>query len=177
MVPREPSALPGAWPPAQTLASPPEAALGTLSPCQGALGAQASPPRPGHQPSSAICLLLDTEKALQDMLEHACPLQNEQVLRVSAACRGQRARRGVLSLPAPALLGQEPVISWGGACIPSHLLSWQVPLAKGEPLPPQPQLRLQRRRGQLRTGGGDRRGGGGIPASQRAGGGGTQISR
>lgn len=81
MVPREPSALPGAWPPAQTLASPPEAALGPLSPCQGALGAQASPPRPGHQSSSAICLLLDTEKSLQGMLEHECPLKDEQVQR------------------------------------------------------------------------------------------------
>lgn len=105
MVPREPSALPGAWPPAQTLASPPEAALGPLSPCQGALGAQASPPRPGHQPSSAICPLLDTEKSLQDMLEHACPLKNEQVLRVSSDCRGQRARLGVLSPACPSLAG------------------------------------------------------------------------
>lgn len=102
--PREPSALPGAWPPAQTLASPPGAALGPLSPCQGAPGAQGSPPRPGHQPSSAICLL-DTERSLQDMLEHERPLKNEQVLRVSSGCRGQRPGLGVRSpaCPSPSL--------------------------------------------------------------------------
>lgn len=47
MVPREPSALSGVWPPSQILASPPEAALGPLRPCQGAPGAQGSPPRQG----------------------------------------------------------------------------------------------------------------------------------
>lgn len=42
MGPREPSALPGAWPPAQTLALPPPEATtpGPLSPCQGAPGVQ-----------------------------------------------------------------------------------------------------------------------------------------
>lgn len=137
----------GAWPPAQTLALPPGAALGPLSPCQGAPGGLSSPPRLGHQPSSAICLLPQPERSLQGMLEHECPPKNEQVLAVSSQGRGQRPGLGVLSTarPAPALPSQEQAIPWGtGAFIPSHLLSWQVPLAEGKPLPPQPQLRLQK---------------------------------
>ena len=106
MVPREPSALPGAWPPAQTLASPPGAALGPLSPCQGAPGGPSSPPRLGHQPSSAICLLPEPERSLQGTLEHECPLKNEQVLGVSS--RGQRpeARAGCAERcpPSPSLV-------------------------------------------------------------------------
>lgn len=84
---------------------------------------------------------------------------------------GQRAGLGVLSPACPNHAGLRARNLLGGACIPSHLLSWQVTLAEGKPLPPQPQLRLQRRQGQLRTGGGDRRGRGGITASQSVGGG------
>lgn len=65
------------------------------------------------------------------------------------------------SLPSP---GEGPPslhICSAGRCL------WQ----EGKPLPPQPQLRLQRRQGQLRTGGGERRGGEGITASQSIGGG------
>lgn len=140
--PREPSALPGAWPPAQTLASPPGAALGPLSLCQGALGTQSSPPRPGHQPSSAICLL-DSERSLQDMLEHERPLKNEHVLRVSSGCRGQRPGLGVLNTacmpqpqPHPSRLKSRRSPGGRGASSPSHLLSWQVPLAEGKPPSP-----------------------------------------
>lgn len=143
MAPREPSALPGAWPPAQTLASPPGAALGPLSLCQGAPGSPGSPPRPGHPPSSAICLL-DSERSLQDMLEHERPLKNGQVLGVSSGCRGQRPGLGVLSAlvpqpqPQPQPSSAKSLRSPGGrgASIPSHLLSWQVPLAEGEPPSP-----------------------------------------
>ena len=81
------------------------------------------------------------------MLEHECPPKNEQVLAVSSQGRAQRPGLGVLSTahPAPALPSQEQAIPWGtGAFIPSHLLSWQVPLAEGKPLPPRPQLRLQK---------------------------------
>lgn len=105
MVPREPSALPGAWPPAQTLALPPGSALGPLSPCQGAPGGPRSPPRLGHQPSSAVCLLPEPERSLQGTLEHECPLKNEQMLGVSS--RGQRpeARAGCAEhcWPSPSL--------------------------------------------------------------------------
>lgn len=144
MVPGEPSALPEAWPPEQTLPSPPEEALGPLSPCQGAPGAQGSPPRLRHQPSSAICLLLDSERSLQDMLEHECPPKNEQVLRVSSESRGQRPGLGVLSTacpsPTPSLPGLRAWDPLGQGRPPSlHICSagrclWQ----RASPFPQQP---------------------------------------
>lgn len=39
------------------------------------------------------------------MLEHECLLKNEQVLRVSPGCRGQRAGLGVLSIACSRLAG------------------------------------------------------------------------
>jgi hypothetical protein len=55
--------------------------------------------------------------------------------------------------PVLALLARSPN-SPPEASIPTHLLSWQVPLAKGKPLPPLPSSGYKRRRwqGQLRTG-------------------------
>lgn len=83
------------------------------------------------------------------MLEHACPLENEQVLRVSSGAGGQRPGLGVLSTACPIpslarLRAGYPLGGARGASIPTHLLSWQVPLAEGKPLPPRPQLRLQK---------------------------------
>ena len=92
------------------------------------------------------------------MLEHECPLKNEQVLKVSSGGRGQRPGLGVLSTACPSTSPAEPgagdPLGAGGGgggggggwrSIHSHLLSWQVPLAEGKPLPPRPQLRLQKK--------------------------------
>jgi hypothetical protein len=104
-VPREPSALPGAWPPVQTLALPPRAALGPLSPCQGAPGARAAHP---DRDTSLICHLSSGDsETLQNMLEHhECPLKNEHVLRRAPGQRPE-ARTGCaeLCMPSPGLAG------------------------------------------------------------------------
>lgn len=102
MAPGEPSALSGAWPPAQTLARPQGPPLALCAQAKGLQEPRAAHPdwSTGPQRPSVFFWKM-TERSLQDMLEHECPLKNEQVLRVSAACRGQRAGLGVLCTACP----------------------------------------------------------------------------
>lgn len=97
-MPKEPSALPGARPPAQTLALPPGAAHGPLSPFLE--------PRAAHpdRSTSLICHLSSGDsEVLQDMLEcHDGLLKNGQALRASSRGRGQWPGLGVRRVACPA---------------------------------------------------------------------------
>lgn len=130
-----------------------------LALCPHAKGLQelgAAHPDRGTSPHLPSVFLLEPERPLQGMLEHECPLKNEQVLRVSSGGRGQRPGLGVPSTACPSTAcpstspaepgAGDPLGAWGGqASIHSHLLGRQVPLAEGKPLPPRPQLRLQKK--------------------------------
>lgn len=140
---------------------PPGLPLALCPHAEGAPRAQGSPPRPEHQPCSAICLLLEPERSWQGMLEHECWLKNEQALRVKLwRGRGQRPGLGVPSTgcPSPGPAGLKQAIPGGRGLHPLTSAPLAGASRRGQaPSPHGPSSGYKRRQGQLRTGGGDGR--------------------